>query len=59
MFDGLAAVLYKVEEYGVLPEGRLDAYIAMSSKSDGDATPLCQRPFVFSLLSIASGHLFV
>ena len=39
-FDGLARILRMVEEEGVWPEGLLDAYIAMISKSDGDATPL-------------------
>ena len=43
-FDGLASVLRLVEEQGVWPDGLLDAYIAMIPKSDGDATPLGQRP---------------
>ena len=43
-FDGLARVLRLVEEQGVCPDGLLDAYIAMILKSDGDATPLGQRP---------------
>ena len=43
-FDGLAAVLKNVEEDGVWPEGLLDADIDMIPKSDGDATPLGQRP---------------
>ena len=29
---------------GVWPDGLLDAYIAMIPKTDGDATPLGQRP---------------
>ena len=29
----------KVEEYGVWPEGSLDAFFAMIPKTDGDATP--------------------
>ena len=33
-----------VEDSGVWPDGLLDAYIAMILKSDGDATPLGQRP---------------
>ena len=33
-----------MEEDGVWPEGLLEAYIAMIPKSDGDATPLGQRP---------------
>ena len=43
-FDGLARILSKVEEIGVWPDGLLDAYIAMIPKTDGDATPLRQRP---------------
>ena len=43
-FDGLARILSKVEETGVWPEGLLDAFIAMIPKTDGDATPLGQRP---------------
>ena len=43
-FDGLARIFSKVEDTGVWPEGLLDAYIAMIPKTDGDATPLGQRP---------------
>ena len=43
-FDSLACILTLVEEGGVWPEGLLDAYIAMIPKTDGDATPLGQRP---------------
>ena len=43
-FDGLARILRLVEEEGVWPDGLLDAYIAMIPKTDGDATPLGQRP---------------
>ena len=43
-FDGLARILAKVEEFGIWPDGLLDAYIAMIPKVDGDATPLGQRP---------------
>ena len=43
LFDGLAAILTKVEEDGAWPDGLLDAYIAMTPKSDGDAA-LGQRP---------------
>ena len=43
-FDGLARILRLVEEQGIWPEGLLDAYIALIPKSDGDATPLGQRP---------------
>ena len=42
--EGLARILRLVEEQGVWPEGLLDVYIAMIPKSDGDATPLGQRP---------------
>ena len=34
----------QVEDYGIWPDGLLDAYIAMIPKADGDATPLGQRP---------------
>ena len=44
LFDGLARILTEVEELGVWPDGLLDAYIAMIPKTDGDATPLGQRP---------------
>ena len=49
-YDGLARILTKVEDTGVWPDGLLDAYIAMIPKTDGDATPLDQRPL--SVLSI-------
>ena len=44
-YDELARILTKVEDVGVWPDGLLDAYIAMIPKTDGDATPLGQRPF--------------
>ena len=43
-FDVLARILTKVEDLGVWPDGLLDAYVTMISKTDGDATPLGQRP---------------
>ena len=43
-YDQLARVVTKIEDFGVWPDGLLDAYIAMIPKSDGDATPLGQRP---------------
>ena len=43
-FDQLARIQTKVEDLGVWPDGLLDAYIAMIPKTDGDATPLGQRP---------------
>ena len=43
-FDQLARILTLVEDTGVWPDGLLDAYIAMIPKTDGDATPLGQRP---------------
>ena len=49
--DGLARILSRVEDTGVWLEGLLDAYIAMIPKTDGDATPLGQRPL--SVLPIA------
>ena len=33
-----------MEDFCVWPDGLLDAYIAMIPKTDGDATPLGQRP---------------
>ena len=39
-----ARILTLVEDNGVWPDGLLDAYIAMIPKTDGDATPLGQRP---------------
>ena len=50
-FDGLARILSKVQDTGVWPEGLLDVYIAMIPKTDGDATPLGERPL--SVLPIA------
>ena len=43
-YDELARILTKVEDVGVWPDGLLDASIAMIPKTDGDATPLGQRP---------------
>ena len=43
-YDGLARILTKDEDLGVWPNGLLDASITMIPKSDGDATPLGQRP---------------
>ena len=51
-FDGLARIFSKVEDSGVWLEGVLGAYIAMIPKTDGDATPLGQRPLI-SVLPIA------
>ena len=42
-YDELARILAKVEEIGVWPDGFLDAYVATTPKTDGDATPLGQR----------------
>ena len=42
-FDGLARILSCFEDFGIWPDGLLDAYIAMIPKSDGDATPLGQK----------------
>ena len=44
LYDQFARILTMVEDTGVWPDGKLDAYIAMIPKSDGDATPLGQRP---------------
>ena len=43
-FDELARILTKVEDLGVWPDVLLDACITMIPKTDGDATPLGQRP---------------
>ena len=43
-FDGLARILSKVEDTGVWPGGLLDASFALIPQTDGDATPLGQRP---------------
>ena len=43
-YGELARILTKVEDVGVWPDGLLVAYIAMIPKTDGDATPLGQRP---------------
>ena len=43
-FDELARILSKVEDLGVWPDGLLDASITMIPKTDGDSTPLGQRP---------------
>ena len=43
-FDRLATIFSLIEEGGVWPDGLLDGYISMIPKSDGDATPLGQRP---------------
>ena len=42
--DWLAVVLSRVELGDVRPEGLLDAYITLIPETDGDATPLGQRP---------------
>ena len=43
-YDELVRILTMVEGLGVWPDGLLDAYIARIPKTDGDATPLGQRP---------------
>ena len=43
-YDELARILTKVEDTGVWLDGLLDAYITMIPKTDGNATPLGQRP---------------
>ena len=43
-YDQLALILAQVQDFCVWPDGLLDAYIAMIPKTDGDATPLGQRP---------------
>ena len=43
-FDRLASIFALVEEEGVWPDGLLEGYISMIPKTDGDSTPLGQRP---------------
>ena len=43
-YVGLAWILRLVEDTGVWPDGLLDAYITLIPKTDGDSTPLGQRP---------------
>ena len=43
-YDEVARILTKVEDLGIWPDGLLDAYIAMIPITDGDFTPLGQRP---------------
>ena len=54
-YDELARFLTKVQDVGVWPDGLLDAYISMIPKTDGDATPLGQRPLKILLLFTAFG----
>ena len=42
--DEFARILAKYENFGIWPDGLLDAKIAMILKTDGDSTPLGQRP---------------
>ena len=43
-YVGLPWILRLVEDIGVWPDGLLDAYITTIPKTDGDSTPLDQRP---------------
>ena len=52
-FDQLARILTLVEDNGVWPDGLLDANRTMIPKTDGDATPLGQRPL--SVLLVVYG----
>ena len=62
-YDELARILAKVEDFGVWPDGLLDAYTAMIPKTDGDATHLGERPLCVLLVihrvwtSARMGHL--
>ena len=58
-YDELSRVLTKAEDVGVWPDGLLDANIAMTSKTDGDAAHLATELSVCSRLSIVSGLLLV
>ena len=58
-YDELARILTKVEDFGVWPDGLLDAYIAMIPKSDGDATSLVKELLVCSRSFIVFGLLLV
>ena len=48
-FDGLARILSCVEDFGIWPDGLLDAYIAMIPKVDGDASPFGFFPWFIVL----------
>ena len=48
-YDELARILTKVEDFGIWPDGLLDAYIAMT------LLPLARGHLVCSLLSTVSG----
>ena len=52
-FSGLAVLLNLVETTGTWPQGLLDAYLAMIPETDGDSTPLGQRPL--SVLRLCTG----
>ena len=41
-FDGLARILSCVEDFGIWPDGLLDAYIALIPKVDGEILPLAR-----------------
>ena len=62
-YVGLAWILRLVEDTGVWPDGLLDAYVTMIPKSDGDSTPLGQRPLcvlpvIYRLwASVRLGHI--
>ena len=59
-YDGLARVLSKVEDFGVWPDGLLDAYIAMIPKTDGDDTAFTVLPVIYCVWASATmGHLEV
>ena len=40
----LLAFLPRLKNFGTWPDGLLDAFFAMIPKTDGDSTPLGQRP---------------
>ena len=62
-YVGLAWILRLVEDTGVWPDGLLDACITMIPKTDGDSTPLGQRPLcvlpvIYRLwASVRLGHI--
>ena len=54
-FSGLAILFELVKTDGVRPQGFLDAKIALIPETDGDSTPLGQRPLVFYRLFLGCG----
>ena len=62
-YVGLAWILRLVEDTGIWPDGLLDAYITMITKTDGNSTPLGHQPLsvlpvIYRLwASVRLGHI--